>query len=116
MLTRRQREILETIPLENNFSPLLHRIDQAVRWRAVNPDKPIPTLSERLTKLSNPPKEVLERAQKYLDRIMRAADVKKGTGPLPIFYSQGCTNRKYSTPKSKRPETQSGCRKAPVWA
>ncbi|EEA20653.1 ATP-dependent DNA helicase yku80 [Talaromyces marneffei ATCC 18224] len=70
-------EIVETIPMEDNYSPLLHRIEQAVRWRAIHPDEPVPPPSERLTRLSKPPKEVQERAQKYLDRIIRAADVKK---------------------------------------
>lgn len=64
--------------MEDDYSPLLHRIEQAVRWRAIHPDEPIPPPSERLTRLSKPPEEVQKRAQKYLDRVINAADVKKG--------------------------------------
>ncbi|KAF3393016.1 ATP-dependent DNA helicase II subunit 2 [Talaromyces pinophilus] len=70
-------EVVDTIPMEDNYSPLLHRIEQAVRWRAIHPDEPVPPPSERLTRLSKPPEEVQKRAQKYLDRIISAADVKK---------------------------------------
>ncbi|EED20154.1 Ku family DNA helicase, putative [Talaromyces stipitatus ATCC 10500] len=70
-------EVIDTIPMEDNYSPLLHRIEQAVRWRAIHPNEPVPPPSERLTRLSKPPKDAQERAQKYLDRIIHAADVKK---------------------------------------
>ncbi|KAI7977398.1 hypothetical protein EIK77_004814 [Talaromyces pinophilus] len=74
-------EVVDTIPMEDNYSPLLHRIEQAVRWRAIHPDEPVPPPSERLTRLSKPPEEVQKRAQKYLDRIISAADVKKDEVP-----------------------------------
>ncbi|OKL60701.1 ATP-dependent DNA helicase II subunit 2 [Talaromyces atroroseus] len=70
-------EPIDIIPMEDSYSPLLHRIEQAVRWRAIHPDEPVPPPSEKLTQLSKPPKSIQERSQKYLDRIIKAADVKK---------------------------------------
>jgi len=78
IFAKRHREPVETLPLEDSFSPLLHRIDQAIRWRAIHPKDPIPPPSERLTKFSHPPEELQSRAKKYLDRLITAADVKKG--------------------------------------
>lgn len=64
-------------PPEDTFSPVLHRIDQVVRWRAIHPDDPIPPASDILTKYSHPPQELLEQAQKPLDRLIEASCVKK---------------------------------------
>lgn len=77
------REPINTISMDDSFSPLLHRIEQAVRWRAIRPNDPLPPPSEKLTQLSKPPSELRIGAQKYLDRIIAAADVKKGDFPLP---------------------------------
>ncbi|KAL1971063.1 hypothetical protein VTN77DRAFT_14 [Rasamsonia byssochlamydoides] len=63
--------------LEDSYSPLLHRIEQAVRWRAIHPNEPLPPPSEKLTQPSRPPEELVSRAKKYLDRVIAAADVKK---------------------------------------
>lgn len=79
MLTPKYRNIIETMTFEDSFSPLLHRIDHAIRWRAINPNEPVPPPPERLTKLAQPPEELQERAKKYLNRLVAAADVKKGT-------------------------------------
>jgi len=77
---------VNAIPLEDSFSPLLHRIEQAIRWRAVHPNEPLPPPSEKLVQFSKPPKDVQEHAKKYLDRVIKAADVKKGNNTL----SQQC--------------------------
>ncbi|KAL1986354.1 hypothetical protein VTN96DRAFT_6433 [Rasamsonia emersonii] len=63
--------------LEDSYSPLLHRIEQAIRWRAIHPNEPLPPPSEKLTQLSRPPADLQARAKKYLDRVIAAADVKK---------------------------------------
>ncbi len=65
--------------MEDTFSPVLHRIDQVVRWRAVHPTEPIPPPYEILTKYSRPPVELEERARSTLKELVAAADVKKGT-------------------------------------
>ena len=62
----------------DTFSPVLHRIDQAVRWRAVYPGEPIPPPYEILTKYSKPPEELQRKARRDLEKVVAAADVKKG--------------------------------------
>jgi hypothetical protein len=76
--TKPRREAVETLAVGENFSPLFHRIDQAVRWRAVHPDEPLPPPSAKLTQASQPPEELQSHAKKYLDRLIAIANVKKG--------------------------------------
>ncbi|KAL9600568.1 MAG: hypothetical protein Q9219_003114 [cf. Caloplaca sp. 3 TL-2023] len=67
----------EYMPMTDTFSPILHRIDQVVRWRAVHPTEPIPPPYEILTRFSKPPEEVVSRSKRKLEKLMAAADVKK---------------------------------------
>ncbi|CAL8576306.1 ATP-dependent DNA helicase yku80 [Xanthoria parietina] len=67
----------EYMPMTDTFSPVLHRIDQAVRWRAVHPTEPVPPPHEILVRYSNPPEELVNRSKKRLGKLMAAADVKK---------------------------------------
>ncbi|KAI4219831.1 MAG: hypothetical protein L6R36_008051 [Xanthoria steineri] len=67
----------EYMPMTDTFSPVLHRIDQAVRWRAVHPTEPVPPPHEILVRYSNPPEELVKRSKKRLEKLMAAADVKK---------------------------------------
>lgn len=67
----------EYMMLEETFSPLYHRIEQAKRWRAVHPSDPVPPIPELLMKYSNPPEELLEHSKSALQRLLKAADVKK---------------------------------------
>lgn len=72
------RKPVETFPIEDAFSPILHRIDSAIRFRATHPNEPLPPPADILTKFSQPPADAVQRAKKYLDRLADAADVKKG--------------------------------------
>ncbi|KAL8714138.1 MAG: hypothetical protein Q9220_001866 [cf. Caloplaca sp. 1 TL-2023] len=67
----------EYMPLTDTFSPVLHRIDQAVRWRAVHPTEPVPPPYEILTRYSRPPETLVSQSQQSLERLIAAADVKK---------------------------------------
>ncbi|KAL8673333.1 MAG: hypothetical protein Q9168_002257 [Polycauliona sp. 1 TL-2023] len=67
----------EYMPMTDTFSPVLHRIDQAVRWRAVHPTKPVPPPYDVLVRYSNPPEELVTQSKKRLEKLMAAADVKK---------------------------------------
>ena len=67
----------EYMNMTDTFSPVLHRIDQAVRWRAVHPTEPIPPPYEILTRYSHPPEELVAGAKKSLEKLAAAADVKK---------------------------------------
>ncbi|KAL8844006.1 MAG: hypothetical protein Q9176_001701 [Flavoplaca citrina] len=67
----------EYMPMSETFSPVLHRIDQAVRWRAVHPTEPIPPPYEILVRYSNPPEDLVNQSKKRLEKLIAAADVKK---------------------------------------
>ncbi|MCJ1369411.1 ATP-dependent DNA helicase II subunit 2 [Loxospora ochrophaea] len=67
----------EYMTMTDTFSPVLHRIDQAVRWRAVYPDQPVPPPYDILTKFSMPPAELVQKAESQLNKLVVAADVKK---------------------------------------
>lgn len=67
----------EYITVEDTFSPILHRINQVIRWRAVHPDEPIPEPYDVLTKYSRLPDELLEKIQEPLDKLIAACDIKK---------------------------------------
>ncbi|KAF2092302.1 ATP-dependent DNA helicase [Saccharata proteae CBS 121410] len=64
---------------EYTYSPTLHRINQAIRHRAVHPTDPLPPVPNSLIKYSEPPKKLLnipEVAQSVV-ALLKAADVKK---------------------------------------
>ncbi|KAI9795201.1 MAG: ATP-dependent DNA helicase II subunit 2 [Peltula sp. TS41687] len=67
----------EYMAMEDTYSPLLHRIDQAVRWRAIHPSEHIPPVPEVLTRYSKPPLELEQKARPQLEKLIAAADVKK---------------------------------------
>lgn len=66
------------MPMTETYSPILHRIDQAVRWRAVHPTEPVPPPYEILTRYSKPPEELVAKSKRRLAKVIEAADVKKG--------------------------------------
>lgn len=98
------RDPIETLPFDDFFSPVLHRIDSAVRFRAAHPQEPLPPPSTALTKFSQPPEEVVEKSQKHLIKLVEAADVKKGSFcALFAHYLGQYINRQCKTvpPKAK---------------
>jgi ATP-dependent DNA helicase 2 subunit 2 len=69
----------EYMALEDAFSPILHRIEQAKRWRAVRPMEPVLPVPEVLLKYSRQPEDLQQEAKPSLQKLVKAADVKKGT-------------------------------------
>ncbi|MCJ1314220.1 ATP-dependent DNA helicase II subunit 2 [Agyrium rufum] len=67
----------EYMPIKETYSPVLHRIDQAIRWRAVHPTGEVPPPYEILTRYSKIPAELVENAQTEIQKLIAAADVKK---------------------------------------
>ena len=63
---------------EDTYSPLLHRINQAISYRAVNPDKPVPPPLDVLVKYSKPPDDITKASEKVRTRMIEAFNVKKG--------------------------------------
>ena len=67
----------EYATVDETFSPILHRINQVVRWRAVHPDEPLPPVHEILTKYDHSPENLLEASTDTLKKLIEASDVKK---------------------------------------
>ncbi|PGH15087.1 ATP-dependent DNA helicase II subunit 2 [Helicocarpus griseus UAMH5409] len=78
-LTKKDEEgvTVESLAIEDSFSPLLHRIDQAIRWRAIHPSEPLPLVPAVLRKLSHQPEDLQARSKNILDELIKASDVKK---------------------------------------
>ncbi|KAM0155016.1 hypothetical protein ACHAQE_006997 [Botrytis cinerea] len=70
-------EPAEYMAIEDTYSPVLHRISQAIRRRAVKPDEGIPPPPDVLTKWSHPPTELVEKSSGQIEKLIRIADVKK---------------------------------------
>lgn len=67
----------EYMPIDDTFSPVLHRVNQVIRQRAVYPDKDLPPIPEILTKYSKPPEELAEKVKPVIQNILEIADIKK---------------------------------------
>lgn len=70
-------EPTEYAAMDDTYSPMLHRINQVIKHRAVHPNADPPEPYEILTRYSNSPEELMKRSQGRLDRVIEAADVKK---------------------------------------
>ncbi|MCJ1284175.1 ATP-dependent DNA helicase II subunit 2 [Xylographa opegraphella] len=68
---------MEYMQMTDTFSSVLHRIDQAVRWRAVHPEEPIPPPYDILTKFTKIPDELEAGSKLQLVKLREAANVKK---------------------------------------
>ena len=67
----------QRFPMEDVYSPLLHTIESAVKFRAVYPKKQIPAKPEILLEPSVPPQDIQASSKSELKRLVSAADVKK---------------------------------------
>ncbi|APA10393.1 hypothetical protein sscle_06g051630 [Sclerotinia sclerotiorum 1980 UF-70] len=68
---------VEYMAIEDTYSPVLHRINQAIRRRAVKPDEGVPPPPDVLIKWSHPPSELVEKSSSQLTKLIETADVKK---------------------------------------
>lgn len=64
--------------MEDVFNPAIHRINHAIKRRAVNPDSTVSEMPAELLKFSSPPVSLIERVRGKIETLVRAADVKKG--------------------------------------
>ena len=71
------------------YSPMYHRIDQAVRWRASHPKDPVPPPAKVLVKYREPPEELVKKSKEQLEQLVKVAEVKKGTLKHIILRSHG---------------------------
>ncbi len=70
-------EETEYAALDDTYSPMLHRINQVIKSRAVHSDAEPPPPSDILVKYMHPPAELVKQSQRSLDKVVLAADVKK---------------------------------------
>jgi ATP-dependent DNA helicase 2 subunit 2 len=67
----------EYMSMDETYAPMLHRLNQVIKHRAVYPDKEPPPPYEILTRYSRPPEELVKKSADALERVVEAADVKK---------------------------------------
>ncbi|KAI1154227.1 Ku70/Ku80 N-terminal alpha/beta domain-containing protein [Nemania diffusa] len=86
---------MEYAPVDDLFSPPLHRINQVVRYRATYPNQPIPPTPAILLKYAIPPEDLVAKVRSDLEDLIDKASVKrvppkakgkkdKGDRPKPI--------------------------------
>jgi ATP-dependent DNA helicase 2 subunit 2 len=75
----------EWAKMKDTYSPVVNRINQAIRYRATHPNTKLPTPYEVLTRYMQPPQEVSEASSKYLEALIAEADVKPGESNAGIF-------------------------------
>lgn len=68
---------VEYAPMDETFSPMLHRINQVIKHRAIFPTADPPPTSEILIKYSHPPQQLISENQSTLNKLIAAAEVKK---------------------------------------
>lgn len=68
----------EYMTIDETYSPLIHRIDQAIRYRAAKPEAGIKPAADILLKWTSPPAEIVSQSASQLHRLVKAADIKKG--------------------------------------
>lgn len=67
----------ERFAMDDTFSPLLHTVEGAIKYRAVHPRDPIPPKPEVLLEPSRQPADLQDQSKDALQRLIKAADVKK---------------------------------------
>lgn len=74
--------------MEDTYSPAVHRINQAIRKRAIHSDAPVDPPAEILVKWSHPPEELVLGTASELKALIDAASVKKGSLILDYRYRE----------------------------
>ncbi|PHH63602.1 hypothetical protein CDD81_5694 [Ophiocordyceps australis] len=68
---------VEWAPIDETYNPAVHRVNYAVKTRAVHPDKPITDIPPVLLRFSSPPEALIAKAQSRIDTLVEMAQVKK---------------------------------------
>ena len=83
-------EPTEYAPVEDTYSPIIHRINQVIKHRAIHPNDPLPPPYDILLKYSHPADEVVGKSRKHLEKLIKACDVKKGWLSFPHSFKDSC--------------------------
>ncbi|KAM0515279.1 hypothetical protein ACHAPE_006236 [Trichoderma viride] len=70
-------EPAEYATIDEIYNPAIHRINHAIKQRAVHPERPVPEIPPVLLRFAAPPTELVETVQATIDSLIKAADVKK---------------------------------------
>jgi len=92
--------------IEETFSPVLHRINKAIRTRATHPDQGVQPPLEVLVKWTKPPQELVDRSRPQLDKLVAVSGVNKGMISLT---SSPRNNLTVVRSASASPEQTSSC-------
>ncbi|KAI5283491.1 ATP-dependent DNA helicase II subunit 2, partial [Ascosphaera aggregata] len=68
---------VEMLPMDEYFSPVIHRLQQAIKLRAIDAKQLVPELPEAIIRLAKQPKELQERSKESLKKLIQVADIKK---------------------------------------
>ncbi|KAI5304600.1 ATP-dependent DNA helicase II subunit 2 [Ascosphaera pollenicola] len=68
---------VEMLPMDEYFSPVIHRVQQAIKQRAVDPEQHVPDLAEAIDRLTRQPEELKEQSKGVLEKLIGIAEVKK---------------------------------------
>ncbi|KXT14730.1 hypothetical protein AC579_6398 [Pseudocercospora musae] len=67
----------EYASMDDTYNPVIHKLTQAIKHRAVHPDDEPPEPYHIITKYSQPPEHLLEQSKTALDKVIAAGNVKK---------------------------------------
>ncbi|KAK6452147.1 hypothetical protein FP744_10008398 [Trichoderma asperellum] len=67
-------EPAEYATIDEIYNPAIHRINHAIKQRAVYPEKPVPEIPPVLLRFAAPPTELVETVQATIDSLIKAAD------------------------------------------
>lgn len=79
------REPADYCGIEESFNPSIHRVNHAVKTRAIYTNGSIPDIPPMLLQYQNPPQKLLEQVQSQVEALIDAAEVKKGTHHIQHF-------------------------------
>src|SRR5699024_4712948 len=105
------REAEEYAPIDETYNPSIHRINHAIKQRAVHPEEPVAETPAELLKFSAPPEYLIEKVRGQIDVLIDAAEVKKGMVQSVICFGAMLT---CSSATKGKGQTASGGRQAHI--
>ncbi|KAF4121181.1 ATP-dependent DNA helicase 2 subunit 2 [Geosmithia morbida] len=70
-------EPAEYAPFDDSYNPAIHRVNHAVKARAVHATGPVPPTPAVLLRFSSPPEDLIQKVQNRIDTLIQVAEVKK---------------------------------------
>ncbi|TDZ32117.1 ATP-dependent DNA helicase II subunit 2 [Colletotrichum spinosum] len=70
-------EPTEYAAIEDTFNPVIHRLNQAIRQRAVRPESQIDPIPPVLVRYAAPPEGLVEKSKSEIESLIKIAEVKK---------------------------------------